>query len=758
MNKLEGLPTIHYISLEESVERRTNLENWFKKYNVIDYVPHLFKRFEEYDHKLVGPYVNELAHHSKGPITSHFTLLKEWYETTDDPYTLIVEDDLSLETVEYWNFTWKEFFDNLPEDWKCVQFVLVREYFCQNYQFEKRGERDWCAAAFLIKREHVKLLLDLYYFDDFFNLDIENLNYPPVIEHLLFTNKPGTYCFPLFVEDCYNTQSTLLPENAHSELIIGQGPMHHQSYNNVMNWWKISGYNLNIADIIKMNHIYTQEEFGENWFSYPNLYKKMVENFPSNSKFVEVGSWKGKSSSFMAVEIANSNKTIDFYCVDTWEGSVEHKNQYDLDTLYETFIHNMSPLEKYYTPLKMTSVEASEKFEDNSLDFVFIDASHEYEDVKQDIISWLPKIKNGGIIAGHDYYLEYDYYPGVKQAVNECFNKDELILSENCWIYKVRENKNYSGNNTNTLNILLFEITPPEDSRNNLGISQYIFNDLLPSNVNKREHYLTFKDILKTKDTFDIVIYTARCQSNYPWAKIPSYQEVLECVKKVKPKIIIQTSDEFYFENLQEHNQLGNYCDLFLRIYNYPEYSYTDNTLHFPLGYIDGFEYNKNNIKKIKDRTLNWCFLGCDKSDRRECINNFLDIENFLVSLQNENTLNGPEDYSISRKDVFDIYNNTIFCPATRGWTTLDSNRLYEATISGAIPVVVGSEYEIDYTFKYEKNPPWVFADTWENAVKICKDLLKDVEKLQEIQVKNLSWWNDRISELGIAVNKVLFK
>ena len=268
MNKLEGLPTIHYISLEESVERRTNLENWFKKYNIIDYVPHLFKRFEEYDHKLVGPYVNELAHHSKGPITSHFTLLKEWYETTDDPYTLIVEDDLSLETVEYWNFTWKEFFDNLPEDWKCVQFVLVREYFCQNYQFEKRGERDWCAAAFLIKREYVKLLLDLYYFDDFFNLDIENLNYPPVIEHLLFTNKPGTYCFPLFVEDCYITHSTLLPENAHSELINGQGPMHHFSYDCVMNWWKNEGKIMTIDEIFKRDLP----------FNYKNLKKKYKLN------------------------------------------------------------------------------------------------------------------------------------------------------------------------------------------------------------------------------------------------------------------------------------------------------------------------------------------------------------------------------------------------------------------------------------------------------------------------------------------------
>jgi len=264
MNKLEGLPRIHYISLEESVDRRTNLENWFKKYNITDYVPHLFKRFEEYNHKLVGPYVDSLAIHSRGPITSHFTLLKEWYETTDEPYTLIVEDDLSLAPVEYWNFTWKEFFQNLPEDWNSVQFVLVREHICNDYKFERRRERDWCAAAFLIKREYAKLLLDLYYFDNYFNLYIKDLEYPPVIEHLLFTNKPGVYCFPLFAEDCYNTHSSLLPENAHAELINGQGPMHHFSYDCVMNWWKNKGAFMNIDQIFEKDLP----------FNYKNLKRK----------------------------------------------------------------------------------------------------------------------------------------------------------------------------------------------------------------------------------------------------------------------------------------------------------------------------------------------------------------------------------------------------------------------------------------------------------------------------------------------------
>lgn len=186
----------------------------------------------------------------------------------------------------------------------------------------------------------------------------------------------------------------------------------------------------------KLDHIYQQEQFGEDWFSYPNLYSDIVKQFPSGSKFVEVGSWKGKSSAYMAVEIANSEKEIEFFCIDTWEGGPDHQGMEELSQLYETFLNNMKPVENYYSHLKTTSLEAVEKFEDNSLDFVFIDASHEYEDVKNDINAWLPKVKPGGILAGHDYYPEgsTDWFPGVKQAVNESL--DNFELSDNCYIYR----------------------------------------------------------------------------------------------------------------------------------------------------------------------------------------------------------------------------------------------------------------------------------------------------------------------------------
>ena len=181
---------------------------------------------------------------------------------------------------------------------------------------------------------------------------------------------------------------------------------------------------------MNMQHIYNQSQFGENWFNYQFLYQRMVGESDSGSIFVEVGSWKGKSTAFMCVEIANSEKLIDFHCVDTWNGSPEHvRDGHNLKELYDTFTTNMQSLKNYYTPHRMTSVEGSNLFKNESLDFVFIDACHEYECVIEDIKHWLPKVKPGGVLAGHDAD-----WPGVKRAVEECLGN--VNVEETSWIYR----------------------------------------------------------------------------------------------------------------------------------------------------------------------------------------------------------------------------------------------------------------------------------------------------------------------------------
>lgn len=187
-------------------------------------------------------------------------------------------------------------------------------------------------------------------------------------------------------------------------------------------------------ELKKHKHIYEQPQFGENWFTYPTLYKDMVQKYPGKSIFVEVGAWKGKSAAYMAVEIANSNKQINFYVVDTWEGSIEHKENPELSKLYDIFLDNMKPVEQYYFPMRMTSLEAAKQFDDNSVDFIFIDASHEYQDVVDDLKAWYPKLKTGGILAGHDYYPDQPTWGGVYKAVNEVFSNNHRHIDGNCFM------------------------------------------------------------------------------------------------------------------------------------------------------------------------------------------------------------------------------------------------------------------------------------------------------------------------------------
>ena len=187
-------------------------------------------------------------------------------------------------------------------------------------------------------------------------------------------------------------------------------------------------------EVKEHRHIYDQPQFGENWFTYPDLYRNMIQKYSDGCIFVEVGAWKGKSAAYMCVELANSKKKIGFFVVDTWEGSIEHKEKPELSQLYDIFLDNMKPLEHYYHPMKMTSLEAASKFADDSIDFVFIDASHEYTDVVDDLKAWYPKLKKGGTLAGHDYYPDQPTWGGVYKAVNEVFPDSHQHIGGNCFM------------------------------------------------------------------------------------------------------------------------------------------------------------------------------------------------------------------------------------------------------------------------------------------------------------------------------------
>ena len=177
-----------------------------------------------------------------------------------------------------------------------------------------------------------------------------------------------------------------------------------------------------------MEHFY-ESIYG--FCDYLGLYKNMVKKFSSGSHFVEIGSFLGKSSVYMAVEIINSGKDIKFDCIDHWQGSEEHegREEINLENLYKDFLKNIEPVKEIITPVRMNSIDASKLYKPNSIDFVFIDASHDEMSVKADLTYWMPRLKENGIIAGDDADNE-----GVAHAVTRFFNTNKLDIINRQWL------------------------------------------------------------------------------------------------------------------------------------------------------------------------------------------------------------------------------------------------------------------------------------------------------------------------------------
>ncbi len=173
---------------------------------------------------------------------------------------------------------------------------------------------------------------------------------------------------------------------------------------------------------------------------YRDLYSYVVHRY-NNAKFVEIGSFRGASAVFMGTLILNNNKNIKLYCVDPWEDSEEAKKTQpprneliDNIGVYNDFLKNIEEVKSCVFPIRKPSTIAVEGFENNDLDFIFIDGDHSYEAVSSDLNIWWPKLKDGGIIAGHDFWASQIY-----QAVYDFCLKNNLLfqkVSSSCFLIK----------------------------------------------------------------------------------------------------------------------------------------------------------------------------------------------------------------------------------------------------------------------------------------------------------------------------------
>lgn len=159
----------------------------------------------------------------------------------------------------------------------------------------------------------------------------------------------------------------------------------------------------------------------------------IVRRLPANARVAEVGVLTGRLSEYI---LRNSDARV--LMVDNWQTADNQPDHYkatrDAHALHTDVARVANHREQSFAVAgrypghaeirEGRSTEVAATVEDGSLDMVFLDADHSYEGVRADIKAWLPRVRKGGWIGGHDYGNDepaYDF-SGVKRAVDEVFS------------------------------------------------------------------------------------------------------------------------------------------------------------------------------------------------------------------------------------------------------------------------------------------------------------------------------------------------
>lgn len=188
----------------------------------------------------------------------------------------------------------------------------------------------------------------------------------------------------------------------------------------------------------------------EGWLSDDEA--RLLEELAQDKECIEVGSYKGKSS----VCIAHVSKSV--VCVDSFSGSVNGIDGIPTDSAYvnqthAAFIENTKWYDNIHLIIK-TSEEAAKEIPDDSADFIFIDGGHSYTDVTNDIRNYYPKLRNGGVIAFHDFYTDGNWRD-IRQAIEDSLGEEkEGLIGTIAW-YRKKSNGDIRNVLRGTVGILM---------------------------------------------------------------------------------------------------------------------------------------------------------------------------------------------------------------------------------------------------------------------------------------------------------------
>lgn len=196
----------------------------------------------------------------------------------------------------------------------------------------------------------------------------------------------------------------------------------------------------------------------QGWNGNNGIFADLI-NEVNPKTIIEVGTWKGQSAITMAEHCKLINLETKIYCIDTWLGALEffdgslgllsseeYRKERDLryvngyPSIYYQFLSNVvhTKNEERIVPIPNTSIIGSRYLKNHEIcaNLIYIDGSHQYEDVLADLKAYFPLLSSGGIIFGDDFVSEWF---GVIRAVKEFANSNLLeieIRENNFWIIR----------------------------------------------------------------------------------------------------------------------------------------------------------------------------------------------------------------------------------------------------------------------------------------------------------------------------------
>ena len=252
-NKLKGLPKIYYINLDNRIDRREYMETQFDYWGIKDYhrvsgTKYLASKYEEWKYVIDNFEIYEDYHYKINPafisnFITHLEMIKNWLETTNEDYMIMMEDDYDLSLIEYWNFDWEYLMNNIPYDWDCIQLGFDSYFYIHFFLHPKTDQTSF--GVCMINRHYAKKLIKLYTRNDKIYINAERNNYKELkyIRHVDYSicNNGKVYCIPLIPQNPnFSSYENFIKLECQKTIDI--------SYEIYYKWWKEEHHKFTVED------------------------------------------------------------------------------------------------------------------------------------------------------------------------------------------------------------------------------------------------------------------------------------------------------------------------------------------------------------------------------------------------------------------------------------------------------------------------------------------------------------------------------